>query len=369
MTIIFALYDVTIIANDIGRYLVRKVENNRNEIGITPIRQSERELVPPDKPVVDANVILRSFRNLSEQDIFDLIQKSAQKSCVLDPLPTTLVCDSLDVLLPFTTKLVNNSPTTTHFPTEWKQAIVNPLLKKGAKNVIHKNLRPINNLQFVSKVTEISHMTDNELFPVLQSAYRKGHSTETAILRVVNDILSNVNKQHVSILVLLDPSAAFDTVEHAILLRQLEASLGITDAALAWFSSCLSRRIPCHLVFLRVRVSGPYSSVPMPTSCSRSSSCTCPTHSVTILSFIFPSTHTTPLVKQRQYMAMEQCIRSIRAWMQADKLKLHENKTEVLLIGTRQQLSKVHLDTLTVGDTNVAIVNKARNLGVGLTHS
>ena len=61
---------------------------------------------------------------------------------------------------------------------------------------------------------------------------------------------------------------------------------------------------------------------------------------------------------------MEQCIRAIRAWMQADKLKLNENKTEVMLIGTRQQLSKVNLGTLTVGDTSVAIVNKARNLGV-----
>ena len=62
--------------------------------------------------------------------------------------------------------------------------------------------------------------------------------------------------------------------------------------------------------------------------------------------------------------AMEQCIRAIRGWMQADKLQLHENKTEVMLIGTRQQLSKVNLGTLTVGDTSVATVNKARNLGV-----
>ena len=85
-------------------------------------------------------------------------------------------------------------------------------------------------------------MTDNELFPVLQSAYRKGHSTETALLRVLNDILSNMNKQHVSILVLLNLSAAFDTVDHAILLRRLETSFGITDAALAWFSSYLSGR-------------------------------------------------------------------------------------------------------------------------------
>ena len=117
-----------------------------------------------------------------------------------------------------------------------------PATEKSAKDVTHKYLRPISNLQFVSKITEravfdqvYSHMTDNELFPVLQSAYRKGHSMETALLRVVNDILSNMNKQHVSILVLLDLSAAFDTVDHAILLRRHETLFHITDAALAWF--------------------------------------------------------------------------------------------------------------------------------------
>ena len=82
----------------------------------------------------------------------------------------------------------------------------------------HKNLRPISNLQFVSKITDravfdqfYGHMTDNELFPVLQSAHRKGHNTETALVRVLNDILSNMNKQHVSILVLLDLS---DGIRH-----------------------------------------------------------------------------------------------------------------------------------------------------------
>ena len=85
-------------------------------------------------------------------------------------------------------------------------------------------------------------MTDKELFPVLQSAYREGHSTETALLRVVNDVLSNINKQHVPILMLLDLSAASDAVGHAILLRRLEISFGITDAALALLSSYLSER-------------------------------------------------------------------------------------------------------------------------------
>ena len=74
------------------------------------------------------------------------------------------------------------------------------------------------------------------------------YSTDTALLRVVNDILSYMNKQHVPILVLLDLSAAFDTVDHAILLRQVKTSFGITDTALAWFSSYLSGRSQCMSV-------------------------------------------------------------------------------------------------------------------------
>ena len=79
------------------------------------------------------------------------------------------MCDSLDVLLPVMTKLVNTSLTKANFSTEWKQAIVTTLLKKGAKNVTHKNLRPISNFPFVSKITEravfdqvYSHMTQKE---------------------------------------------------------------------------------------------------------------------------------------------------------------------------------------------------------------
>ena len=118
---------------------------------------------------------------------------------------------------------------------------------------------------------------------------------------------------------LLDLSAAFDTVDHAILLHRLKTSFGITDAVLAWFSSYLSGRSQrvsvngersdcCHLPFgvPQGLCLGPYSSVPMPASCLRSSNCTCPTHthSQTILSFTFPSTLAVPLVKQRQYMPL-----------------------------------------------------------------
>ena len=122
-------------------------------------------------------------------------------------------------------------------------------MKKGTKDLFnYKNLRPVNNLQFLSKITEravfdqlYSHINSNNLFPALQSAYRKFHSTETALLRVTNDILLSMNKQHVSLLVMLDLSAAFDTVDHSVLLYRLETSYAVTGYALQWISYLQNR--------------------------------------------------------------------------------------------------------------------------------
>ena len=127
-----------------------------------------------------------------------------------------------------------------------------PLLKHQGLNLEFCNLRPISNLQYVSKLTERAvfeqmnnHMMQFGLYPVLQSAYRKGHSTETTLLKIQNDILLNMDKQNVTLLVFLDLSAAFDTVDHDILISRLQSSFGIKGNVLNWFSSYLPNRTQC----------------------------------------------------------------------------------------------------------------------------
>ena len=83
-------------------------------------------------------------------------------------------------------------------------------------------------------------MDTNNIYPLLQAAYRKQHSTETALLKVLNDILLKMNSQHVFLLVMLDLSAAFDTVNHKILLERLQHDIGISGVPLQWFKSYLS---------------------------------------------------------------------------------------------------------------------------------
>ena len=95
--------------------------------------------------------------------------------------------------------------------------------------------RPVSNLQFLSKLTEkavAQQAVTHGLLPVLQSAYRPLHSIETALLRVRNDILLNMNKQQVTLLVFLDLSTAFDTIDHSVLLRRLETKFGFIGTAL-----------------------------------------------------------------------------------------------------------------------------------------
>ena len=86
------------------------------------------------------------------------------------------------------------------------------------------------------------HCDENAPLPSNQSAYRKNHATETALLKVQNDILLSMDKQEVVLLVLLDLSSAFDTIDHQFMLDTLEFDFGVTGKALLWIKSFLSDR-------------------------------------------------------------------------------------------------------------------------------
>ena len=165
-------------------------------------------------------------------------------------MPTWLVKQHIDVLLPTLCKIVNTSFTSGVFPGDLKRSIITPVLKKASLNHNElKHYRPVANLQFTSKVLEkcassqITHHTNaNSLSEPMQSAYRGQHSTETALVAVQNDILRALDDQKVVLLLLLDLSAAFDTVDHNILMQRLGDDFGIVGFAHDWYSSYLDNR-------------------------------------------------------------------------------------------------------------------------------
>ena len=328
--------------------------------------------------------ILSNFAPATTDEILRIIKHSTDASCPLDIIPTKLLKSSLDVLVVPITHLINLSLSEGVFPDTFKQAIVSPLLKKHSlpKDDL-SSYRPISNLNFISKVLEkVLHsrlLTHLESFPALsqfQSAYRKFHSTETALLRIHNDLLLAMNRQHVSALVLLDLSAAFDTIDHNILLNRLRSTFGISDTAFTLLSSYLCNRsqsvsidnkfsstLPLVRGVPQGSVLGPLLfslyTTPLSTILSDSS-----------IQFHFYADDTQLYVSfsssdsSQSLTKLSTTLDLVHTWFCANRLAVNPSKTEYLLIGNNIQRSKVINASVYFQNLTLLPSDSVRNLGV-----
>ncbi|TWW58995.1 putative RNA-directed DNA polymerase from transposon X-element [Takifugu flavidus] len=261
---------------------------------------------------------------------------------------------------------INGSLVSGYVPRSYKVAVIKPLLKKPSLDPdVLANYRLISNLPFNSKVLEkvvvtqlLQHLQRNSLFEMFQSGFRAHHSTETALLKVTNDLLIASDHGLVSMLVLLDLSAAFDTVDHSILLQRLEHVIGIKGTALDWFRSYLSDR------YQFAHVHG------VPSSYSRVS------HGVpqgSVLGPILFTLYMLPLgniirqhgihfhcyaddtqlylsikpEKTEQLVTLQTCLKDIKSWMSSNFLLLNPGKTEVMVFGPEPLWDRLdHMITL-----------------------
>jgi len=240
------------LANRFAEYFTNKIVKIRTELEKDIKSHAENQVETTEDSKGKQKIIseLTSFEPATENEILKLIKESPTKSCSQDPIPTWLLKECLEALLPVITLIVNLSLSTSTMPSELKEAHISPLIKKAIlDSEILKNFRPVSNLAYLSKLIErvvaarfTAHLQTNNLHEDMQSAYRKYHSTETALLRVQNDILQAIDSQGAAILVLLDLSAAFDTIDHKILFSTVENEMGVTGNALAWFKSYLTDR-------------------------------------------------------------------------------------------------------------------------------
>ena len=214
----------------------------------------------------------------------------------------------------------------------------------------------------------------NQLHDPLQSAYRPQHSTETALLKVYNDIMLSIDQGENVILCLLDLSAAFDTIDHKILIDRLENRFGISGKALTWFISYLQHR--CQSISINSCTSPPKAlttGVPQGSVLGpilftmymsplgdliREEGCLYSCYADDTQLYITINNNDSDRVAK-----LEKCLNSIRGWMATNKLKLNESKTELLFIHSRFKKSTVKPASIKIGDNNVSFSKSARNLG------
>jgi hypothetical protein len=323
------------------------------------------------------------------EDMSKLISKSPSKSCQLDPISTWLLKECLPELVTIITEIVNKSLINGVFPETFKLALLLPLLKKIILDFeIFNNFRPVSNLSFVSKILEKAvavqidiHCDVNELWEPLQSAYRMGHSTETALLKVHSDIMEALDSGSVAVLLLIDLSAAFDTIDHSILLQRLENVFGITGIALLWIKSYLSSRQQQVIINgsrstpAQLNYGVPQGSVLGPKLFTMYTQPLGELIRKHHLSVHFYADDTQiyitfrPQCRQSQQEALLKlmdCVKSIRIWMASNMLKLNDNKTEVLLVSSKFKplVGTLHEFNISVGDATVEPQTSVHNLGV-----
>ena len=187
---------------------------------------------------------LLAFQPASLEEVTTLIENGKTQSSTIDPLPIAILKANISILAPILRNVINLSYESSTVPARLKHAVVTPLLKRSGLPVDdYASYRPISKLSYASKILErhVSaqlrlHLQHNKIGDPFQSAYRPSHSVETAIVNIQDDILRSLGTRKLVVLVLLDLSAAFDTIDHELLLAELDR-IGVRGDALCWLAS------------------------------------------------------------------------------------------------------------------------------------
>ena len=347
-------------------------------IPLTPALVQNLNPPPPTAPPP-----LSNFSPATTLEVRNAILSSSDSTCSLDLIPTKLLKSCIDSLLPPITTIINLSLSEGTFPSSFKTAIVKPLLKKHS--LPHDELasyRPISNLNFISKILErvihtrlTAHLQSFPSISPFQSAYRKFHSTETALLSIQNDLLLAIDHRKLSALVLLDLSAAFDTIDHQVLLTRLSSTFGLTGLALDILTSYLTNRsqyvsIDSHSTTPSPMQTGvPQGSVLGPLLFCLYTTPLSHLLSATPLSYHFYADDTQLYISfnssdsATSLATLSSALDTVHAWLTSNRLSVNPSKTEFLIIGTPQQRSKLTATTLTFQGTLLTPSDSTRNLG------
>ena len=324
---------------------------------------------------------------VSAAEVLKVLISSPVKASSADCIPPSIIKACPDLFSELIAELANRSFLEGVFPSCFKHASVVPLLKKPSLDKhAPSSYRPISNLDYISKILERlflsriqPHITSSPNFNQYQSAYRRHHSTETSVLHTLDNILLSSDSGKSTVVISLDLSAAFDTIDYDILLSRLSTSFGISETTLSWLKSYLSNRT---------------FSVRIGRHCSSSVTCTTGVPQGSVLGPLLFTAYISPIagiadlyrINQQQYADDTQlfislspsnylsdldnltnCLDSLHVWFCANGMALNPDKSEAILVGTRQRSSSYsNLTTVNVAGSQIPLADHIKILGVTL---
>ena len=239
-TVLLAHSSEKSLADTFASFFTNKISKIRDTFSTSGSFNDAPDMVP---------AAINTVKPVTENEVSKCINESSTKSCLLDPIPTFLLKDCLDILLLSITKLVNYPLIEGSFQSTLKKAIASHSLKRfHCPEMTLRIIAQVWSLVVIKIVERVvakqltPHINNNKLDNPYQSAYKPGHSSEIAFLLIKNEVhLSLACGEHTA-LVLLDLSAAFDAIDHIILLGYLKSWFGLGETVLKWFAPYLSDR-------------------------------------------------------------------------------------------------------------------------------
>ena len=315
--------------------------------------------------VVNENLVqyLSEFKPCDLEELREIVYGSIKTTHGIDPLPSNTMSKCIDILLPHLLDMVNISLMTGSVDGA-KFSFVRPLLKKiDLVLSMFPSYRPISNLSFISKLVEKvvakrlnEHMTIYNLHTESQHGYKSGHSTETLLIKFLNDVLVAIDQNRGVVVLLIDLSSAFDTVQHSILLKILKNALFIRGTALEWFQSFLCGRSQAVVIegvisdWLTVTCGVPQGSVLGPILFNIF--CRHIHHLYQKWGFM-SSSYADDNSAMKSFAAFHQlhtlsqdipnCLENLKIYMIENHLKLNDSKTEIIVFGSSKFKEQVSL--------------------------
>ncbi|KAL5252941.1 hypothetical protein ACHWQZ_G015637 [Mnemiopsis leidyi] len=365
------------LSSDFNAFFTEKIEHIRSKMPERhPMKRQEE---------VSNSCHWYNFEPTNIEELKEIVDEAGIKCSPADILPLYLLRDNIEILLPLMVDLVNASLSQGSMDGV-KLADIIPLLKGDSMDPnILKNFRPVSNLTFLGKLVERvvlrrlnEHLSRNNLNCPEQSAYKKHHSTETLLIRIWNDLLVAADEKSATVVMMLDLSAAFDTVDHNLLLNILEKEIGLRGNVLKWFTSFLkgrSQRIRLGSTTsdeILIKFGVPQGSVLGPVlfnlyirsiyrhvrECGFGIQGYADDHQ--IMKTFKPQEQGLVLSTQ-----LQSCFDVTKAWMADFYLAMNDSKTQIIVFGSTKVLNEISLKGVNLGgQTTVRFVTTVKNLGI-----